>query len=368
MKNLTSIQDSNLSVKKKWTQKFFTKPESDYAKVFAKGALAFAVLFSACSEMKTDTVDPSSALNKDISSNLTLISPQSSPIIIKAKSEDDLSISESSRATTAPGNDRGRFNITLKFITPVTERQAEVFNTAAARWERIIIGDVPSISGTLPSAFVGFPPVVENGTIDDLIIEVAIAPIDGQNGILGQAGPAFIRTNGGLPISGVMFFDVADLDFLEQLDLFEDVIVHEMGHVLGVGTLWNESGRILREGPANDPIFNGKTANVHWNAAGGNGLLPVENIGGGGTAGSHWRESILNNELMTGFLNLGVNPLSRITAGSMRDLGYKSALVGESYSVPSINARITESAAEGINIAKMETLLAPIGYVETDKK
>ena len=36
-----------------------------------------------------------------------------------------------------------------------------------------------------------------------------------------------------------MFFDVADLYFLEELDLFEEVIVHEMGHVLGVGTLWN---------------------------------------------------------------------------------------------------------------------------------
>jgi Bacterial Ig-like domain/Leishmanolysin len=46
------------------------------------------------------------------------------------------------------------------------------------------------------------------------------------------------------------------------------------------------------------------------------------NTGGQGTADSHWRDSIFNNELMTGFLNSGTNPLSRITAASMQDMGY----------------------------------------------
>jgi hypothetical protein len=48
----------------------------------------------------------------------------------------------------------------------------------------------------------------------------------------------------------------------------------------------------------------------------------VENTGGGGTRDVHWRESILTNELMTGFLNSGVNPLSAITVASFRDEGY----------------------------------------------
>ncbi|WP_187176240.1 leishmanolysin-related zinc metalloendopeptidase [Algoriphagus sp. AK58] len=293
---------------------------------------------------------------------------QSEPIVINANISSKDEQGENFRATTAPGEDRGRFNITLKFITPVTERQNEVFTSAAARWERIIIGDIPSITGTLPSAFQGFPPVVQNGTIDDLIIEVAIAPIDGPGRILGQAGPRFLRTTGGLPVSGVMFFDVADLDFLEELDLFEDVIVHEMGHVLGVGTIWNSSGRTLREGPASNPFFNGKAANVHWNSFGGTGLLPIENVGGPGTAGGHWRESILRNELMTGFLNLGSNPLSRITAASMNDLGYRAAVVGERYELPLLNARVEGHEGEGINIGEMELLLEPIGYVVTENE
>jgi len=299
-----------------------------------------------------------------------LVPAQTEPIEINALI--DVTDGAALRSTQAAGNDRGRFNITLQYVVNVTERQREVFESAAARWERIIIRDVPSITGTLPSAFVGLPPVIDGGTIDDILIEVVIAPIDGPGGILGQAGPRFIRNVDGLPVTGVMFFDVDDLDFLESLNLFEDVIVHEMGHVLGIGTLWNSSGRELRQGPVTNPFFTGETANIHWNAEGGTDALPIENMGGPGTALSHWRESVLRNELMTGFLNLGVNPLSRITAGSLRDLGYGTSLVGEKYDLPrgtpgvDIGDLASSGALEGLNIAEMEVLLEPIGYVTTD--
>jgi hypothetical protein len=51
--------------------------------------------------------------------------------------------------------------------------------------------------------------------------------------------------------------------------------------------------------------------------------VPVENSGGSGTTDGHWRESVLVNELMTGFLNAGqANPLSDVTVASLADLGY----------------------------------------------
>lgn len=273
---------------------------------------------------------------------------------------------EFSRSTEAAGVDRGRFNITFRYLVDLTPRQLEVFESAAARWERIIIKDVPSFTGSIPSAFGGVPAI--EGTIDDIVIEVVIAPIDGPGRILGQAGPRFVRTEDNLTLSGVMFFDVDDLDFLDELDLFEDVIVHEMGHVLGIGTLWNFN-RMLRQGPNSNPFFAGKFANIHWNAEGGLNELPIENMGGPGTALSHWRESVLRNELMTGFVNLGENPLSRITAGSLRDLGYGTAIVGEQYDLPKrspgvdINALAASKSDQGINIAEMEVILEPIGVV-----
>jgi len=329
-------------------------------------------VFTACSESSTDFSMDDSQIDASEGhlTELTLLQPEE-PIIIDAISGGDTEIAKG-RATRAAGNDRGRYNIDFKYIVPVTPEQEKVFEDAAARWERIIINDEPSITGTIPSAFTGFPPAVD-GTLDDIIIEVALAPIDGPGGILGQAGPRFVRTSNFLPISGLMFFDVDDLAFLDQLGLFEEVIVHEMGHVLGVGTLWDTQpffDRNLVEVTANGPYFSGKKANVFWNAEGGTDELPIEADFGPGTAFSHWDEATLNNELMTGFLNLGENPLSRITAGSMRDLGYGSSSVGESYDLPKGTTGIpakTAGSGEGIDIASKEVLLTPIGFVN-DKK
>ncbi|MHA7862946.1 hypothetical protein [Flagellimonas marinaquae] len=337
-------------------------------------AVLGAIAFTSCSE-ETITQDDANAILETETSSLSLVDHGDKMIML-----DDLIVGDdllTARATNAAGNDRGRFNITLNFLLPPTERQEQVFNDAATRWERIIIKDVPSITGTIPSAFQGFPPASE-GTLDDVVIEVALAPIDGPGGILGQAGPRFVRTSDYLTISGIMFFDVDDLAFLESLGLFEDVIVHEMGHVLGIGTLWNISRpdfeRNLLLGGTTNPYFGGRKANVFWNAEGGTGELPIESMFGPGTAFGHWQESTLNNELMTGFLNLGENPLSRITAGSMSDLGYGAASVGESYDLPrgtpGVNLSTLEEAgaAEGLNIAAMEELLMPIGFINTDKK
>lgn len=339
----------------------------------AIAASACLLFVTSCSD---ESLDPeSSTLETNEAKNFTLLPAESELIRIETIGDDSF------KTTEAPGVDRGRYNISLKYLVPITDRQREVFESAAARWEQIIIKDESSIPqarvidgtvvGGIPSAFRGFPALNLNGAIDDVIIEVVIIPIDGPGKILGSAGPRFVRTSNRLTITGVMQFDVDDLDFLDELDLFEDVIVHEMGHVLGVGTLWNSGGKTLRQGPAINPYFTGKMANVFWNAEGGEFELPIENIGGPGTAGGHWRESLLRYELMTGFLNRGENPLSRITAGSMKDLGYGAASVGEQYDLPKGTPGVNISELDGmnnngsmgINISEREILLQPIGEV-----
>ena len=52
------------------------------------------------------------------------------------------------------------------------------------------------------------------------------------------------------------------------------------------------------------------------------GKGPVEDQGGPGTADSHWREATFDNEILTGFVNAGFNPLSAVSIASMADLGY----------------------------------------------
>ena len=336
-------------------------------RLLALAGLIGSIFLTSCSDDALETA-PSDATEAQYQ-RLTLVPDPGELIEIEDLVPLDL------KTTQAAGEDRGRYNITLKYVVPVTDRQKEVFAEAAARWERIIIGDLPSFTGILPSAFDGLPPAID-GTVDDIIIEVALIPIDGPFGTLGAAGPRFVRSSDFLTLSGVMFFDVEDLDLLDRFDLFEEVIVHEMGHVLGFGTLWNVEPffpRTLLEGSLTEPYFAGRKANVFWNAEGGTGELPIESMFGQGTAFAHWQESTLDNELMTGFINLGENPLSRITAGSMRDLGYGSATVGESYDLPKGTpgvdiSEVAEGDGEtGLYIADKEILLEPIGIVTTKK-
>ena len=94
-----------------------------------------------------------------------------------------------------------------------------------------------------------------------------------------------------------------------------------MGHILGIGTLWNYNS--LLNG-AKDYI--GTHALAEYRAMIGNpnaASIPVEHDGGPGTAGAHWDEEIFDSELMTGYVeNSGSMPISRMTIGSLEDLGY----------------------------------------------
>ena len=135
-----------------------------------------------------------------------------------------------------------------------------------------------------------------------------------------------------------MAFDTADLKKMEQEGTLVDVIIHEMGHVLGVGTIWGMKG-LLKKGGTVNPTFTGKNARREYGVLRGSGPkdVPVENTGGQGTADSHWRESVFRNELMTGFVAGADNPLSRMTIASLQDLGYVVDMnAAEPYSLPNL--------------------------------
>ena len=88
--------------------------------------------------------------------------------------------------------------------------------------------------------------------LDDLDIWVSVVPIDGVGSILGQAGPcdyALFSPNPYadpktriIPVVGEMEFDVADVDYLASVNRLNDVVTHEMLHILGIGTLWGYVG------------------------------------------------------------------------------------------------------------------------------
>ncbi len=260
-------------------------------------------------------------------------------------------------------------------VNPPSATQELRFNEAKAKWEGIIAGDVPDVSGVIPARTCGsaFKTPTFNGIIDDILIHVLLQPIDGPLGILG-AGPCLVRTSDFLSLYGIMFFDIDDLDFLEDLGFLDEVVIHEMGHVLGFGTLW-EFGRDLLDGTGTaDPRFTGPLAIAAYDRLGGSGTVPVEaDQGGAGTRDSHWDEATFFTELMTGFLNSGAdeNPLSDLSVASMGDLGYVVNLgTGDRYRLPlttggpnAISAKVA-GQAKGLDLARHEQLIRPVATVE----
>lgn len=223
------------------------------------------------------------------------------------------------------------FTIEVRFLGGLNARQKAAFRDAADRWTRVIVGDLPSVRA-------------DNEVIDDLLILAQGTPIDGPGKILGQAGPSHLRPASAgaaafLPAKGSMSFDTADLAKMESNGTLNDVITHEMGHVLGVGTIW-DSKKLLKGAGRDNPTFAGKGAMDEYRLlrpGGRRKRVPVENGGGPGTRDSHWRETVFRNELMSGFIQAASNPLSRMTVASLGDMGYQVDVdAGEPYVLPDL--------------------------------
>ena len=103
-----------------------------------------------------------------------------------------------------------------------------------------------------------------------------------------------------------MTIDRSDVSQLESQGELLDVITHELGHVLGIGTIWDANGRLTGTRTSN-PLFVGTQATTAYNATFGTQHVgvPVEAGGGPGTALGHWRESVFGNELMVGTIHSG---------------------------------------------------------------
>jgi hypothetical protein len=234
--------------------------------------------------------------------------------------------------STGPANtglSPARFTISVRFVDRATPAPAVLtaFNRATTKWQTVIVDSVGSIPVKLAAGACDSAQPAINETVKDLLVLVHLRQISdtvpGQ-AILGESGPCLVRQPGNLPILGVMSLNSVTLDSLASNGMLDDVIEHEMAHLLGFGTVWDLDG-LLRDTTTTNPWFSGPDAQAAFQKAlpsFSGRIVPVEAHGGAGTTLSHWRESVMTNELMTGFLNFGPNPLSSVTIESMADLGY----------------------------------------------
>jgi Leishmanolysin len=235
------------------------------------------------------------------------------------------------------------FTIEVWFLGGLSDTQQAAFVAAADRWVRLIVGDLPDAA--IPSL------APEGHPVDDVLIFASGSEIDGpgdgQRNVLGQASPLLLRPASAgaaafLPALGQMAFDTFDLERMESNGILNDVITHEMGHVLGIGrTIWSRKG-LLQGADTDDPRFTGPAATAEYRALFGSDTMdgvPVENTGGPGTRNSHWREALFHNELMSSRIGSPGNPISRVTVAGLQDIGYQVDLAAaEPYSLPDVRA------------------------------
>lgn len=244
------------------------------------------------------------------------------------------------------------FEVVLHYVNPPTDEQFNAFEVARLRWQGALINALPPVTGNLRALAqqcgVGF----DGGqvSITGVHIFVQLQEIDGPGGengnILGQAGPCALRDDLS-PYLGVMTFDTFDLGELEASGSLETVILHEMGHVLGVGSLWDFVGLLENPSIPNnegaDTFFTGPRATqVFFDLLGGQpfagNVVPVENNAQPGSSDSHWRETVVVDELMSPRLGGPgeVAPMSALTIGSMGDLGFfvPNELAADAWSLP----------------------------------
>lgn len=241
---------------------------------------------------------------------------------VQASSGNLAPVTFSATATSTPPVSSSAYAIAIRYLGTPSARQQQAVSNAIARWQSVITRDLSDVPLNAPvnACWDGQPSV--NERIDDILIFVEFVEIDGAGKVLGEAGPCYIRTDNGLPILGHLKLDAADLRMMEGNGTIDDVVLHEIGHVLGIGTLWPEKNLLEGKG-TDDPGFLGANAVSAYRTMGGSAaLVPVENTGGDGTRDGHWRESVFGNELMTGWVGGSGNPLSALTIASLTDMGY----------------------------------------------
>ena len=263
-------------------------------------------------------------------------------------------------SATGPG-----YTICARFIGDAgTPRQREAVTKAVARWQRAIVGHVQTTHLTAPAGeCVDNIPLI-NEDIEDLLLYVQLAAIDGPGNIIGQSAPCYVHSSG-LTLMGFLQLDIADLDLMLANGTLDNVVLHEIGHILGIGTLWDFRHNLLTGRGSSNPFFTGAVARDAFALTGSpyaGTPVPVENSGGNGTRDSHWRRTVFNTELMQGFAAVNM-PMSRVTIGSLADLGYSVNLAAaDAFSLlPALRADVTV-----VNEMPNDVADVPMWMVEKD--
>ncbi len=234
---------------------------------------------------------------------------------------------------------RPGFQVDVRFLDTaagsVPPALQNLVQQAVARWQTLITADLPDAFVSLAPGQCNLPlttlPII-NQPVDDLLILVRM---DANISAAATAGPCRTRGLGTPTVVGQVNLSPSLFAFDDAT--IRDVIIHEIGHVLGLGLgspTWVRG--IVSPGSAN-PRQTTANAVRQYQALGGQpASIPVQPQIEGHWRGDNEGGDSLGLELMTPTVRAGVpNPLSRITLGFLDDMDYTVNLeAADSFTVP----------------------------------
>ena len=251
------------------------------------------------------------------------------------------------------------FDIELVFLDDFSTDEQKIWHGIARRWEAAIQADIPDYEFPHEHSMICGDHLIRipaGEQIDDLrIYVVKFDEIDHYGRRAGgYGGPHIIRYPSSMPIAGCVGIkaEPGSLDYLWGPGL------HEIGHVLGIGTIWGWGDNDMLIHLNGDIHFAGPQAIAAFNRAGGTDYqgakVPVDRDG------YHWRRSVLSGELMSG--RGGDDALSAITLGALSDLGYTVDFsAADPYELPPLGA--AKPVADAVPFCSLEGLPPPV-YVD----
>lgn len=241
-------------------------------------------------------------------------------------------------------------------IPPKLQR---ALDRAVKRWRQVIREDLPVAPLQLAAGRCRNPVLDES--VQGVLVHVRV-PALGFGGILAQATACVLRPDG-RTIQGFMEFNADVLDRLGEDELFYTA-AHELGHVLGIGTIWYRPdglpALVTRSGTTS--IFVGAQALAQFDLLENRSVYTGPAVPLAADRG-HWEPRVVLLELMEPFAR-ATTRFSRLTVGAMDDMGYVvNARSWDRYALP-LAARSLSAAARSFDLTG--DVLPPFGMVQSD--
>jgi hypothetical protein len=227
----------------------------------------------------------------------------------------------------APAATEG-FDIVIRPADAVADDVVAAFEAAAARWEESIVAGLSDLPASVAAGACGVDGAPFDGVVDDLVVNVSMRDIPHA----AWAAPCVYGPDD-LPRFGFVELSPDLLPGIRSSGVLDELALHELGHVLGFGVVWQLNRDLVEDLGSTDPRFVGPRALAEYSALGRSGGIPVMTIDGAWQP--HW-ESAFFEEIMARIPDGA--PLSRMTIASMADVGYTVDLTAADPYTPSLPA------------------------------